>query len=83
MVRSCDLKALNQPDTSEKEKRRVFGHLMSKNRLCVSITRQKKALVFVGDANMVHTVMAKEAIPELVAYYELCKTNDAGVILNV
>lgn len=83
MVRSCDLKALNQPDTSEKEKRRVFGHLMSKNRLCVSITRQKKALVLVGDANMVHTVMAKEAIPELVAYYELCKTNDAGVILNV
>lgn len=83
MVRSCDLKALNQPNTPEKEKRRVFGHLMSKNRLCVSITRQKKALVFVGDANMIHTVMAKEAIPELVAYYNLCKTNDVGGILSV
>ncbi|NNH37999.1 DEAD/DEAH box helicase [Acinetobacter terrae] len=83
MVRSSDLKQLCKQDASEKEKRRIFGHLMSKNRLCVSVTRQKKALILVGDSKMVNTPMAQEAIPELSAYYQLCKKDSVGVILDV
>lgn len=66
---------------SPKDQQNVFGHLMSKNRLCVSMTRQKKALVMVGDAALVKTPLAKQAIPELQAYHELCCADELGGLL--
>lgn len=66
---------------SPKDQKSVFGHLMSKNRLCVSMTRQKKALVMVGDAALVQTPLAKQAIPELQAFHELCCSDELGGLL--
>ena len=62
-------------------KRSLFGHLMSVNRLCVSMSRQKKVLVVVGDSDFIQTDIAREddAIPALGNYYDLCKSK--GVIL--
>lgn len=65
---------------SAKEQQRVFGHLMSKSRLCVSVTRQKKALVVVGDSQLIQASIAEQAVPELQAFYELCKSNSQGVV---
>ncbi|ELV08564.1 AAA domain-containing protein [Wohlfahrtiimonas chitiniclastica] len=68
-------------DFSVKEQQRVFGHLMSKNRLCVSVTRQKKLLVIVGDSQLVQSSIAEQAVPELQAFYELCEHNSQGAVL--
>lgn len=65
-----------------KEQQQVFGHLMSKNRLCVSVTRQKKVLVLVGDSQLIQTAIAKQAVPELQAFYKLCKESSQGVLLT-
>ncbi|MEZ9368444.1 AAA domain-containing protein [Shewanella sp. 10N.286.51.B2] len=73
-------KFFQQRQFSAKEQQRVFGHLMSKSRLCVSVTRQKKALVVVGDSQLIKATIAKQAVPELQAFYELCKNNSHGVV---
>lgn len=58
----------------------IFGHLMSKNRLCVAMSRQKKLLVVVGDSNLMTSSYAQEAVPEITNFYNLCKTD--GTILE-
>lgn len=65
-----------------KEQQQVFGHLMSKNRLCVSVTRQKKVLVLVGDSQLIQASIAKQAVPELQAFYELCKGDSQGILIT-
>ncbi|GGW72252.1 AAA domain-containing protein [Alishewanella tabrizica] len=84
MVRSQSDKSsfLQERNFSAKEQQRVFGHLMSKSRLCVSVTRQKKALVLVGDSQLVQSPIAEQAVPELQAFYELCKNHSQGVLLS-
>ena len=59
--------------------RRTFGHLCSANRLNVSMSRQKKVLVVVGDSNLVKHPLASEYIPGLVNFYKLCC--EKGVVL--
>ena len=63
----------------EKHKRELFGHLMSNNRLCVSMSRQKRLLVLVGNPAMLNHKLASEAVPALVDFHALCR--DEGVIL--
>ncbi|MDB4542831.1 AAA domain-containing protein [bacterium] len=63
----------------EKVKIGVFGHLMSKNRLCVSMSRQKRALIVVGDQALVESKISIDAVPELNSYYLLCR--DQGLVL--
>ncbi|BBL88946.1 hypothetical protein VroAM7_15990 [Vibrio rotiferianus] len=70
----------NRSQSSLREQQSVFGHLMSKNRLCVSVTRQKKSLVVVGDAHLIQSPMAKEAVPELHAFYQLCNGSEGALI---
>lgn len=84
MVRSQSDKSsfLQERNFSAKEQQRVFGHLMSKSRLCVSVTRQKKVLVLVGDSQLVQSPIAEQAVPELQAFYELCKNHSQGVLLT-
>ncbi|NCA70994.1 MAG: hypothetical protein EOM91_12980, partial [Sphingobacteriia bacterium] len=65
------------PDVSEKERRRRFGHLMSPNRLCVAMSRQKRLLVAVGDAGMLEGPGAPEAIGPLVAFRKLSEVHHA------
>ena len=60
-----------------RQERRAYGHLTSPNRLCVSMSRQKRLLVVVGDKAMVEHELAKVAIPGLVGFLDLCKTRGA------
>jgi superfamily I DNA and/or RNA helicase len=58
----------------------LFGHLISENRLCVSMSRQKKVLVAVGDAKMFQIEIAEKNVPALYNYFTLSK--DEGVVLQ-
>ena len=64
----------------EKASISTFGHLMSENRLCVSVSRQKKVLIIVGDGNLVNLELSQKKIPALYNFYNLAKTK--GVILD-
>jgi hypothetical protein len=83
MVRSLDMRALpphirNEEDYKKKQQK-MFGHLMSENRLCVSMSRQKKVLAIVGDGVLANTQIAVDAVPTLKNFYDLC--HEQGVIL--
>jgi superfamily I DNA and/or RNA helicase len=67
MVRSNDL-----PDGDEPARRRKYGHLMSPNRLCVSMSRQMRLLIVAGDTAMLREPGAAEAIGPLVRFERLC-----------
>lgn len=62
-----------------------YGFLVSENRLCVALSRQKKLLVIVGDSNMFvgneWLEYSKKCVPAMVNLYNLCK--EEGVIINV
>ena len=77
MVRTQEVKRLkswiNKESDYEKVKRGIFGHLMSENRLCVSMSRQKKVLAIVGDGELVNTPIAVDAVPALKNFYNLCQ----------
>ena len=60
--------------------RGTFGHLMSENRLCVSMSRQKRALVVAGTSELFGSEFAAKNVRALFNFYNLCKTE--GVILN-
>ena len=70
-------KASTDPVERAEQGRKYFGHLTSPNRLCVSMSRQKRLLVVVGDKAMVEHELASEAVPGLVAFLNLCKTSGA------
>lgn len=83
MVRSQDMNALppnirNELDYKKKQQK-LFGHLMSENRLCVSMSRQKRVLAIVGDGVLTNTQIAVDAVPALKNFYDLCL--EKGVIL--
>lgn len=83
MVRSQDMNALpshirNEQDYKKKQQK-LFGHLMSENRLCVSMSRQKKVLAIVGDGVLANSQIAVDAVPALKNFYDLC--HEKGVIL--
>ena len=66
-----------------KKQQSIFGFLMSKNRLCVSMSRQKKSLMVIGDKNLFSSRLAQESVPELYDYYKLCNENkDFGLVLE-
>lgn len=74
MVRSnnYEIPANGTEEMISKAMQRKYGFLMYENRLCVAMSRQKKALVCVGDKEMLCGEMAEQAVPSLVAYYHLC-----------
>lgn len=59
----------------------TFGFLVSKNRLCVAVTRQKRALIVVGNAQMVQSDIGQQAVPELGEFYQLCTKSEQGAVL--
>ena len=83
MVRTQNMDKLPQNIKNEANQKTkaglLFGHLMSENRLCVSMSRQKKILVVVGDSALVQTEIGREYVPALGNYFDLCKEH--GVIL--
>ncbi len=60
-------------DGTEKQRQKKYGFLMVENRLCVSMSRQKKMLIVAGDKGILETPNAEEAVRPLVNYYQLCK----------
>ncbi len=63
----------------EKQARGLFGHLCLYNRLNVSMSRQKKLLVVVGDTGLLQSELAAESVPGLVDFLQLCR--EQGVVL--
>ncbi|MCA9165547.1 MAG: hypothetical protein KDA62_21305, partial [Planctomycetales bacterium] len=60
-------------DSREKLARGLFGHLCLYNRLNVSMSRQKRLLVVVGDSHLLQNDLAEEFIPGLVDFLNLCR----------
>ena len=65
--------------------RRKYGFLLLENRLCVTMSRQQRLLIAAGDLEMVRVEANKpeserQAIRELVAFYELCKTPNVKLL---
>lgn len=65
--------------TDTKEAQFCFGHLCLYNRLNVSMSRQKKLLVVVGDAGALQNQLAEDFVPGLVDFLQLCRRE--GVVL--
>lgn len=75
IVRSRDIEKIDESLRNYN----LFGFLISKNRLCVSMSRQKKSLIVVGDKKLFDTERAKQDVEELYNFLQLCKNK--GVIL--
>jgi hypothetical protein len=73
LVRSNDYIASSTTDTVARDKQmtKKYGHLRLDNRLNVAMSRQRKLLILAGDRAMAKEE-AKEAVPALVAFSELC-----------
>jgi len=70
VVRSRDTKTIND----KLKDYNLFGFLISKNRLCVSMSRQKKSLIVVGDKIFFESDRAKNDVTELYNFLQLCKS---------
>lgn len=61
----------------------IYGFLTMENRLCVALSRQKRLLIVVGDAEMFDgekaSRVARICVPAMFNLYQLCK-NEGGVI---
>lgn len=84
MVRSNDAEIDVSQDTPETARKlqQKYGFLMYENRLCVAMSRQKKALICVGDSKMLQGAQAVKAVAPLVEYYKLCKEDEYGTIIQ-
>lgn len=69
----------DQPGTSIEQQRRKYGHLLLPNRLCVAMSRQRRLLVAVGDKAMFASEGARDAVPGLARFLELCG-GDHGIV---
>ena len=56
--------------------RKRFGHLRSINRMCVSMSRQQRLLIVVGDSAMTTQEGAAAAIPALVKFRQLAEQDE-------
>lgn len=61
---------------------RIFGHLQSDNRMCVSMSRQKKCLIAVGDATLFDMPAAATAVPAIQQYLDLCRNSNDGAYIR-
>ena len=60
--------------------RQKYGHLMLSNRLCVSLSRQRRLLVAVGDSEMFGTPTAEQAVPGLFQFLRLCRSERGAFV---
>ena len=59
-------------------KKTPYGFLSIPNRLCVSMSRQRKLLVVAGDMDMFDSSSAEEQIPPLYNFLKLCRSSKYG-----
>ena len=67
-------------DYSSQKKR--YGFTTDEHRLCVALSRAMRCMVVAGDSGMMRGRAAREAVPALVKFYEMCagkEVPDAGV----
>lgn len=65
--------ALSSAKDKEKAANKIVGFLRMENRLCVSMSRQKRFLGIVGDANFINMDVCKQYVPSLAEFYKLCQ----------
>lgn len=62
---------------------KIYGFLNVENRLCVALSRQKRLLIVVGDADMfrskISSRVAKICVPAMYNFYKLCE-NEGSVV---
>jgi hypothetical protein len=75
MVRTYPTHRQSSDDDRELQARKLFGHLCLYNRLNVSMSRQIRLLVVVGDSALLRNDLADEYIPGLVDFFALCQTD--------
>jgi hypothetical protein len=80
MVRTTRQKRQKRDGDRQKQAYGLFGHLCLSNRLNVSMSRQQKLLVVVGDSTLLQDDLAPEFIPGLVDFFNLCQ--ESGVIIR-
>lgn len=80
-IEACKRRVISKGETwtNTKEAQFCFGHLCLYNRLNVSMSRQKKLLVVVGDAGALQNQLAEDFVPGLVDFLQLCQRE--GVVL--
>lgn len=80
-IEACKRRVISKGETwtNTKEAQFCFGHLCLYNRLNVSMSRQKKLLVVVGDAGALQNQLAEDFVPGLVDFLQLCRRE--GVVL--
>lgn len=71
LVRTSRKAKQNEVDAEKAS--RIYGFLSLYNRLNVSMSRQKRLLVLVGDAGLTHAPFAEKYIPGLVNFRKLCE----------
>jgi hypothetical protein len=74
-----DARTIIENPEEKKQAQGLFGHLCLYNRLNVSMSRQKKLLVVVGDQMLLNNSLAQRYVPGLVDFHELCQRG--GVFL--
>ncbi|CDI04716.1 hypothetical protein BN873_p40021 [Candidatus Competibacter denitrificans Run_A_D11] len=79
IVRANDNVITEQHEPVDRERllNKKYGHLRVANRLNVAMSRQRKLLIAVGDPRMAQGALAKEAVPALAAFLELCRKEQA------
>jgi hypothetical protein len=77
MVRTLPQNWKVKDNDREKQARSLFGHLCLYNRLNVSMSRQKKLLVVVGDSSLLKSDLAVDFVPGLVDFLKLCQEQGA------
>lgn len=80
-IEACKRRVISKGEswTDTKEAQLCLGHLCLYNRLNVSMSRQKKLLVVVGDAGALQNQLAEDFVPGLVDFLQLCRRE--GVVL--
>jgi len=80
-IEACKRRVISKGEswTASKEAQFCFGHLCLYNRLNVSMSRQKKLLVVVGDTGALQNQLAEDFVPGLVDFLQLCQRE--GVVL--
>lgn len=66
----------------EESRRKCYGFLLLVNRLCVAMSRQQRLLVVVGDLEMAHGEEARQSVPALAAFAQLCEEGVHGRVVR-
>jgi hypothetical protein len=72
----------NLPGGQPRHNRLKYGHLLLANRLCVAMSRQKRLLIAVGDADMFTLAATRGEVRGLVMFKRLCEDQRYGRVIR-